>query len=188
MIKRQWSRWTVLMMMAWGMGAVSIHAAPKMPPAAPAEDPASLDIAERRSAGMIDGLRLDDAKKAARVRQHLVNFIITLKNIHEGRNAPTGDAKHAALEQARDALYAGFDEEALTDTQRLIIKNGLSANHYRINYDAFLNLVPALTDEEKRYIHEQLAEVCEHAILLNSGEAKGELFRNRRGRINNYLS
>lgn len=186
-MKHVMGRWTVVVALSLSGASVTTFAQ-EMPPAVTAEDPAIVAVAERRSSGMVEALKLEDADKSARIKQHVVNFIITLKNIHEGKDAPTGDAKQAELEKARDALYGGLDAEQLTEAQKLVIKNGLSANHYRINYDAFLNLVPTLTDEEKQYIHEQLAEVCERAILLNSGEAKGELFKNRRGRINNYLS
>lgn len=153
----------------------------------PAEDPAFAPVAERRTEGIMKELEFDDADRAARVRRLVRNFMVDTKNINEGSTVPD-DQKRGRLEQARATLYAGFDAEKLDDAQRLAIKNGLSANHYRINYDAFLNLVPALTDEQKRYIHEQLADVCDEAILLNSGSAKGELFIDRRGRINNYLS
>lgn len=153
----------------------------------PAEDPAFAPVAERRTGGIMEALEFDDEARAARVRRIVRNFMVDTKNINEGSKVPD-DAKRARLEQARATLFAGFEAEELDEEQRLTILNGLSANHYRINYDAFLNLVPDLTDEQKKYIHEQLADVCNEAILLNSGSEKGELFIHRRGRINNYLS
>ncbi len=162
--------------------------AQELAPAVEAERPESIALAAKRAAGMMEELNLADADKAARVRRHIENFIVTLKNLHEGENPPAGEAKREALLAARKALYDGLDVEGLADEQKLVIKNGLSANHFRINYDAFLFLVPTLTDEEKKYIHDQLAEVCDEAILLNSGTAKGAMFEKRRGRINVYLS
>lgn len=153
----------------------------------PAEDPAFAPVAKQRTEGIMKELEFGDADRVARVRRLVRNFMVDTKNINEGSKVPD-DRKRSRLEQARATLYAGFDAEKLDDAQRLAIKNGLSANHYRINYDAFLNLVPDLTEEQKQYIHEQLADVCDEAILLNSGSAKGELFIDRRGRINNYLS
>lgn len=159
---------------------------PALPEPVAAEDPAFEPVAERRTDGIMNQLDLD-GEQAPRVRRLVRNFMVDTKNINEGSKVPD-DRKQARLEEARSTLFAGFDSEELSDEQRLAIKNGLSANHYKINYDAFLNLVPDLSEEQKKYIHEQLAEVCDEAILLNSGEAKGELFVNRRGRINNYLS
>jgi hypothetical protein len=159
-----------------------------MPPAVVAEDPANNAVAEKRSSGIMATLKLSDVEQAARVKQYIVNFILTLKNVYEGKNPPAGDAKRAALLKAREALYAGMNVEKLTAEQQLVVKNGLSANHFKINYDAFIDLVPKLTDEEKTYIHTQLAEVCDEAVLLNVGTEKGELFHKTRGRINNYLS
>jgi hypothetical protein len=159
-----------------------------MPSAAVAEDPANNAVAEKRSSGIMATLKLNDAEQAARVKQYIVNFILMLKNVYEGKTPPAGDAKRAALLKAREELYAGMSVEKLTAEQQLVVKNGLSANHFKINYDAFIDLVPKLTDEEKAYIHAQLAEVCDEAVLLNAGTEKGELFHKTRGRINNYLS
>lgn len=159
-----------------------------MPPAVVAEDPANNAVAEKRSSGILATLDLADSSQAALVKRHIVNFILTLKNIHEGKDPLVGEAKREALLAARGEFYNGLASEELTAEQTLVVKNGLSANHFRINYDAFLHLVPNLTDEEKSYIHAQLAEVCDEAVLLNSGGAKGERFHKRRGRINNYLS
>jgi hypothetical protein len=162
--------------------------APEIPQAVVAEDSANNAVAEKRSSGILETLKLVDKEQAARVKRYIVNFILTLKNIHEGKSAPQGDAKTAALVKARGELYAGLEAEKLTTQQQEVVKNGLSANHFKINYDAFLDLVPKLTDEEKTYIHDQLASVFDEAILLNEGTAKGEAFHKVRGRINVYLS
>lgn len=158
-----------------------------LPDPVPAEDPAFAPVAERRTDGIMSAIEFDDPEMAARIRRQVRNFIVDTKNINEGSRVPD-ERKRGRLEQARATLESAFDAEELDASRRLAIKNGLSANHYRINYDAFLDLVPGLTAEQKKYIHEQLAEVCDEAILLNSGREKGELFIERRGRINNYLS
>jgi Protein of unknown function (DUF3826) len=166
---------------------VSVTAA-EMPAAVVAEDSANNAVAEKRSSGIMETLKLADKDQAARVKRHIVNFILTLKNIHEGKNAPQGDAKKEALVKARGELYAGLEAEKLTTEQQEVVKNGLSANHFKINYDAFLGLIPKLTDEEKKYIHDQLATGFDEAVLLNEGTAKGDVFHKLRGRINNYLA
>lgn len=183
---RKWS--SVLLGVVMMAAAVPTAPAQEMPAVVVAEDQAMVPVADKRAQGIMDSLKLTDKDQAARVKRYIVNFILTLKNLHEGKNPPTGEAKKKALVKARDTLYAGLDAEKLSDEQKLVVKNGLSANHYRINTDAFRNLVPTLTDEEKLYIDTQFAEVCDEAVLLNSGSAKGELFVHRRGRINNYLS
>lgn len=177
--------------------AALLLAAAALPPAAigqsapapvAAEDPANNAVAEKRASGIMDTLKLSDAKQAARVKQHIVNFVISIKNIHEGKNAPAGEAKDAALAKARTELYAGLNAEKLTPEQQVVVKNGLSANHYKINYDAFVDLVPTLTAEEKTYIAEQLTTAFDAAVILNEGTAKGEVFHKVRGKINIYLS
>lgn len=176
-----------LVLIIGGATLAPLAAAEELPEPVVAENPAFQPVAESRADEAIKPLDLKDAGRAARVRRYVLNFIIDAKNINEGSKVPENE-KRGELEQARAALYAGFEAEKLDEEQRLVIKNGLSANHFRINYDAFLELVPNLTPEQKAYIHEQLAEVTHEAILLNSGSEKGELFVDRRGRINNYLS
>lgn len=153
-----------------------------------AENPDSVAVAQKRSSGIMEELKLTDAAQAAHVKQGIEDFIVTLKNLHEGKTPPVGDAKKAALADARTKLYAMLDAEKLTDDQKLIVKNGLVANHYRINYDAFLFLVPDLKPEEKQQIHDILSDAFDDAIVLNSGTAKGQAFEKRRGRVNAYLS
>ena len=81
------------------------------PAAVVPENPANNALAEKRSSGIMTTLKLSDAEKAARVKQQIVNFILTLKNIHEGKTAPTGDAKQEAVVKARGGLYAGLEAE-----------------------------------------------------------------------------
>lgn len=163
-------------------------AQPTAPTPVVAEDPAFNAVAERRASGMMATLDLADAARAARVKQHIVNFMIALKNIHEGKNPPSGEARTQALTRVRSDLYSALEAERLSAEQQVVVKNGLSANHFKINYDAFLNLIPRLTDEEKAYLHAQLATGFDEAVILNDGTAKGAVFHKIRGRINNYLS
>lgn len=158
-----------------------------LPPPVMAEDPGFQPVGEGRAAGILRDLALKDSERAARIQRYVQNFIIGTKNINEGSNVPEGE-KRPRLEAERAALYAGLEAEKLNAEERLVVLNGLSANYYRINYDAFVDLVPDLTDAQKAFIHEQLFDAFDEAILLNSGSAKGELFIKRRGRINNYLS
>lgn len=180
-------RWISLFLVLGSAGFHPAASAAELPTRLTAENPDFQPVAERRTDGILEDLTLQKAEQAPQIRRYVLNFIIRTKNINEGSTVPENQ-KRQELEKARTALYAGFDAVDLSDEQRLVIKNGLSANHYRINYDAFIDLVPDLTAKQKQYIHEQLAEVCHEAILLNSGSEKGEMFMKTRGRINNYLS
>ncbi len=178
---------SALIGLAFSTAGCAQNARPQ-PVAVTADNPAFAPVAEKRVAGIMSTLALSDAAQAARVKQHVLNFMVTTKNAYEGNAPLTGDALRAALVQARTTLYAALDAEKLTDDQLVTIKNGLSANHFAINYNAFVDLIPALTDEEKTYIRTQLATAFDEAILLNEGSEKGALFHKVRGRINNYLS
>lgn len=164
-----------------------VHAQ-EMPAAVTPDDPDHLVVAEKRTDGIMNELKLEDAEKKARVKQHIVNFIVAIKNVHEAKPALPAEEKQTKLAAAKQALYAGIEAEKLTDEQQTAIKNGLSANRIRIEYNAFLDLIPQLTDAQKSHIKSELLGAADEAVVLNSGEEKLQLFMKRRGRINNYLS
>jgi|GEM_PF-6876206 hypothetical protein len=153
-----------------------------------ADNPAFAPVAEKRVTGIMSALKLADAEQAARVKQHILNFMVTTKNAYEGKQPLTGDALREALVQARTAFYAALDSEQLTEDQLIVIKNGLAGGHFNREYNAVQELIPTLTEEEKAYIREQLKSGFDDAIILNDGEAKGAVFHKIRGRNNNYLA
>jgi hypothetical protein len=55
-------------------------------------------------------------------------------------------------------------------------------------YTGYLNLLPDLTDEQKKYIYKNLVEARELAMDAGSSKAKHAWFGKYKGRINNYLS
>jgi hypothetical protein len=58
----------------------------------------------------------------------------------------------------------------------------------KITYERYLNLLPDLTDEQKRYIYRNLVEAREFAMDAGSSKEKHAWFNKYKGRINNYLS
>jgi Spy/CpxP family protein refolding chaperone len=171
---------------AAGLGQ-SLLAADAPAPVTP-KNPATVAIADKRADGIMKALNITDASKATAVKQNVANFVITVKNVYDGDPKTISDAQKAELVKARDTLYASFAADKLDEKQIETIKNGLAANRIKIEYDAFLDLIPKLTDEQKTWLKAQLLECADEAVLLNSGEEKLALFMNRRGRINNYLS
>ncbi|MBO9617528.1 MAG: DUF3826 domain-containing protein [Niabella sp.] len=69
-----------------------------------------------------------------------------------------------------------------------VIKNGMTYNVLPITYKGYLEMIPRLTAEEKRYIMEALTEAREQAMDAGSSEKKHAWFGKYKGRINNYLS
>ena len=53
---------------------------------------------------------------------------------------------------------------------------------------AFKDMIPSLTEEQKKYIYDNLVEAREHAMDAGSSKEKHAWFGKYKGRINNYLS
>ncbi|PHN02434.1 DUF3826 domain-containing protein [Flavilitoribacter nigricans] len=68
------------------------------------------------------------------------------------------------------------------------IKDGMTYGVLDRTYGGYLNLLPKLSDEEKRYILASLLEARELAMDKGSSDAKHATFGKFKGRINNYLS
>ena len=58
----------------------------------------------------------------------------------------------------------------------------------KVTYDSYCNMIPSLTDEEKRQLMAWLIEAREHAMSAGSSKAKHAWFNKYKGRFNNYLS
>lgn len=68
------------------------------------------------------------------------------------------------------------------------VKDGMTYGVVPITYESYCNMVPGLTNEQKRQIKVFLIEAREHAMDAGSSEEKHAWFGKYKGRINNYLS
>jgi hypothetical protein len=68
------------------------------------------------------------------------------------------------------------------------VKDGMTYGVVRVTYDAFIEMIPSLTEEEKKRIYAWLLEAREYAMDAESSNKKHEIFGKYKGRINNYLS
>lgn len=160
-----------------------------------------------RSQKIVDGLDIADAQTAETARNIIANRYFELNDIYEIRDAKVkeikasameGTAKEQALktvEQEKDAaLYrTHFAFPAalslyLNDKQIEGVKDGMTYGVVDVTYTATLEMVPSLTDEEKKQIYAWLVEAREFAIDAENSTKKHEAFGKYKGRINNYLS
>ncbi len=87
---------------------------------------------------------------------------------------------HFALEAAL-AMY-------LKPEQIETVKDVMTYDVVKVTYNAQLDMIPTLKEEEKRQILVWLKEARELAIDAESSKKKHEVFGKYKGRINNYLS
>ena len=126
-----------------------------------------------RSEKNISGLELAEPAKT-NVRNLVINRYFELNDIYAERDTLinqakrnlTGDEKNRAIDAARSACD----------------------NKVQVTYDAYCDMIPSLTDEEKAQMYAWLCEARDLAIDAESSNKKHEVFNKYKGRINNYLS
>ena len=97
------------------------------------------------------------------------------------------DDANAKLEKLHK-LYLSQLSSELTAAQVDQVKDGMTYGVVPITYKGYTEMIPQLTDEQKKQIMEWLVEAREHAMDAESSEKKHWWFGKYKGRINNYLS
>ena len=161
----------------------------------------------KRSQKIVDGLQLNDAQKAENVRNIIANRYFLLNEIHEACAKKKQYAKDSiqgkghrqrimeSAERRRDAeLYKHHFELAsalalyLNEEQIDAVKDGMTFGRLKRDYNATLEMIPSLTDEEKLQVLIWLKEAREYAMDAADSKGKHFWFDKYRGRTNNWLS
>jgi len=118
--------------------------------------------------------------------------------VNQAKRMLTGDDKNRAIDAAKAACdsklyrshFAFYAQLSLflNDEQIEAVKDGITMGVVKVTYDATLDMIPTLTDEEKTQILAWLKEARELALDAESSKKKHECFGKYKGRINNYLS
>ena len=170
-------------------------------------DPKYVESIVNRSQKIVDKLGLTDAKVAEDVCNIIANRYFELNDIYEIRDAKvktvkesglTGDAKDEALKAAENekdaALYRShFAFPArlslfLDEEQIEAVKDGMTYGVVKVTYEATLDMIPSLKEEEKAQIYAWLVEAREFAMDAENSNKKHAAFGKYKGRINNYLA
>ncbi|ANH80260.1 hypothetical protein A8C56_04005 [Niabella ginsenosidivorans] len=99
-----------------------------------------------------------------------------------------GEEKRNAMVEKLHADYLKRLSEWLNAGQIDVIKNGMTYNVLPLTYKGYLEMIPRLTTEERKFIMDALVEAREHAMDAGTSEKKHAWFGKYKGRINNYLS
>ena len=170
-------------------------------------DPKYVESIVNRSQKIVDKLGLTDVKEAEDVCNINANRYFELNDIYEIRDAKvktvkesglTGDAKNEALKAAENekdaALYRShFAFPAslslfLNEEQIEAVKDGMTYGVVKVTYEATLDMIPSLKEEEKVQIYAWLVEAREFAMDAENSNKKHAAFGKYKGRINNYLA
>ena len=170
-------------------------------------DPKYVESIVNRSQKIVDKLGLTDVKAAEDVCNIIANRYFELNDIYEIRDAKvktvkesglTADAKNEALKAAENekdaALYRShFAFPAslslfLNEEQIEAVKDGMTYGVVKVTYEATLDMIPSLKEEEKVQIYAWLVEAREFAMDAENSNKKHAAFGKYKGRINNYLA
>ena len=152
------------------------------------QDSKYVETIKGRAQKIVDGLALADAQKAVNVRNIIANRYFLLNDIH---------SRYSQKNQ-QDSLYAElykhhFELESalslyLNSEQVDAVKDGMTYGRLKRDYNAQLDMIPSLKEEEKAQILVWLKEAREYAMDAADSKGKHFWFDKYRGRTNNWLS
>ena len=162
--------------------------------AAPADDEAAYTQAiEKRTADIISALDLKDEAMAARVHDAIMSQYRALREWQEKNDAAKkakDSPKQEELKAERKGLHDQFLSKLypeLSPEQIDVIKDKLTYNKLKVTYDAYVQIIPTLTDEQKAKVLDFLKQAREEAMDGTSSEEKSAIFKKYKGKINNYF-
>lgn len=167
-----------------------------------------IKVTNERAAKIVATLDISSPEKKLTVRDIIAGQYRNLSRIQDGRDArieiaeKQANGEEAAAEAAINRLRSDADKKIsklhkdylrqlsaeLTEEQVTKVKDGMTYGVLPLTYQAFQDMLPDLTNEQKSVIMEQLVEAREKAMDGGSSEEKHRIFGKYKGRINNYLS
>ena len=159
-----------------------------------------------RSKKIVDKLGIQDSVVIREVTFIVANRYFELNDIYEVRDSLVKSAKETLKGEEKQTAIKNAENEKdskiyrshfafpanlslyLDENQITAIKDGMTFNVVQVTYEATLDMIPSLTDEEKVQIMAWLVEARELAIDAETSKKKHEVFGKYKGRINNYLS
>ena len=171
-------------------------------------DPKYVESIVNRSQKIVDKLGLTDAKVAEDVCNVIANRYFELNDIYEIRDAKVKAVKESGLTgdvSENEALKAAENEKDaalyrshfafpaslslfLNEEQIEAVKDGMTYGVVKVTYEATLDMIPSLKEEEKVQIYAWLVEAREFAMDAENSNKKHAAFGKYKGRINNYLA
>jgi hypothetical protein len=165
-------------------------------------------VITERADKIVSALNLSDSVLYFGIRDIVIEQYRNLRNIYDKRDIKIKILREQAnlQKETRDSLIDAVKNETiaslytlhfkfisqlsvlLTPQQIDIIKDGMTYNILPRTYNVYLEMLPYLTDEHKRFIMACLIEARENAIDAESSDKKHAIFGKYKGRINNYLS
>jgi len=170
------------------------------PPASPAEMEATYTTAiEGRTDDILKALTLTNSATANAVHDLIIMQYRVMRSRDDLINAKLAAmgkqvdyaTRAGELESESKPLHDHFFAELgklLTPHQVEEVKDKMTYGKVKITYDAYLNIIPNLTDADKTKIMDMLKAAREKAVDGGSASEKSEIFQQYKDKINDYLN
>jgi 3-phenylpropionate/cinnamic acid dioxygenase small subunit len=172
------------------------------------EDSAYIKAIQERAGKIVATLDIKDPAKFTQVQTIVAQQYRSLNQIHgSSKIAIDGIKKSSTLtkeaipeaikkeeQQLADkltqqhAVYIAQLKKVLAEDQVEKVKDGMTYRVLPITYTAYQDMIPRLTEEQKKQIYVWLTEAREYAMDAESSDKKHWWFGKYKGRINNYLA
>ena len=172
------------------------------------KDAAYAKVLAQRAAKIVAKLDISDSLKVKRVENIIADQYRQLGDVHDAQNAQVKEIKADSTKSKteKEALIKKIDEELaaqlkkkhdeylsklsveLSSEQVDKVKDGMTYGKVQFTYNGYIQMIPSLTDVQKKQIMDWLLEARELAIDAGSSEQKTAIFGKYKGRIANYLS
>ncbi len=149
---------------------------------------------EKRAADVLTSLDLKESASRQKVHDILMTQYRALRDWHDANDK---ELKKVTGEQAQQIkaslkkLHDGFMAElssVLSAEQIDKIKDKMTYNKVKVTFDSYCHNLPNLTETQKEKVLAYLKEAREEAMDAGSSDEKSKIFRQYKGRINNYLA
>lgn len=150
-------------------------------------DSTYVETIKNRAQKIVDGLQLNDKQTARNVRNIIANRYFLLNDIHSKYDKTQQDALYAELYKHHFELASAL-ALYLTEEQIDAVKDGMTFGRLKRDYQATQDMIPSLSEFEKKQILIWLKEAREYAMDAADSKGKHFWFDKYRGRTNNWLS
>jgi len=171
-------------------------------------DPEYIKVTNKRATDIVTKLALNNKEKETAVTNIIAQQFRDLSKIHDGRDAEIKKVKEdsslpkekqnekidklkADADKSIDKLHKAYLKKLgtqLNEAKITEVKDGMTYGVLPITVAAYNDMIPTLTEVQKKYIYDALVEAREHAMDGGSSKEKHAWFGKYKGRINNYLS
>ena len=170
--------------------------------------PEYIKVTNDRAAKIVEKLALGNKEKETAVTNVVAQQFRDLSKIQDARDAEikkvkdntslTKEQQNVAIDKLKadadksiDKLHKAYLKKLgkhLNEAKITQVKDGMTYGVLPITVAGYNDMLPNLTEAQKKYIYDALVEAREHAMDGGSSKEKHAWFGKYKGRINNYLS